>query len=326
MQTLHDRQGRHFPYLRLSLTDLCNFHCNYCLPDGCQTQHHRQGLTITEIQRLIRAFAAVGVQKIRLTGGEPTLRTDFLDIIRIIKHTEGIRHIAMTTNGYKMDQRVSQWLDAGINAINISMDSLDSFAFQQITGHNRLQEVLKGIDQALQSEAVKLKINTVLMKGINDKELTRFLEWIRCKPITLRFIELMQTGDNPAFFTKHHVDGQIIRQWLTCHGWMPIIRPADAGPAQEFFHPDFQGKIGLIMPYDKDFCKSCNRLRVTSLGQLQLCLFADGGIDLRDLLQHDHQHQELISRIHSSLLLKEDRHYLDQGITGNTHNLAQIGG
>lgn len=326
MKPLQDQQGRRFPYLRLSVTDLCNFRCNYCLPDGCEEHHHNESLSIDEVRRLVTAFACVGVEKIRLTGGEPTLRKDFLDIVRTVKQVPGIRKVAMTTNGYKMDQRVTDWLDAGIDAINVSVDSLDPQAFNLITGHDRLQEILTGIDKGFDHGMKSIKVNAVAMKGVNDNELDAFLAWIKDQPVTMRFIELMQTGGNESFFEKHHVTGKSIRDQLLDKGWIRMMRTPDAGPAQEFYHPDYQGKVGLIMPYSKDFCNDCNRLRVTSLGQLQLCLFAESGTDLRDLLQRDDQQEELLNRIKDSLKLKEDGHFLDQGLTGGTRNLAQYGG
>ena len=326
MKPLQDLQGRKFPYLRLSVTDLCNFRCNYCLPDGCEDHHHNESLNINEIRRLVTAFAGVGVEKIRLTGGEPTLRKDFLDIVHTVKKVPGICKVAMTTNGYKMDQRVTDWLDAGVDAINVSVDSLDSQAFKLITGHNRLQEVLQGIKNGFAHGMKSIKVNAVSMKGVNDQELDDFLVWVKDQPVTMRFIELMQTGDNTDFFNKHHVPGKQIRDQLLEKGWLRMVRSMDAGPAQEFYHPEYQGRIGLVMPYAKDFCNDCNRLRVTSQGSLQLCLFAESGVDLRDLLQSDDQQNELLKRIQESLKWKKDGHFLDQGFTGETRSLAQYGG
>ena len=323
---LQDTQGRTYPYLRLSITDLCNFRCNYCLPDGCLDHHHQEALTIDEIRRLVTAFATLGVEKIRLTGGEPTLRRDFTEIISTIKQVPGIRKLAMTTNGYKMEQRVAQWLAAGVDAINVSVDSLDPRAFELITGHDRLREVLAGIEQAFACGLPAIKVNAVAMKGLNDQELETFLAWIEHRPISIRFIELMQTGTNKAFFQQHHFPGKTIQALLLERGWVRKVRQADAGPALEYCHRDYAGTIGLIMPYSQDFCNDCNRLRVTSLGQLQLCLFAQSGIDLRDLLHSDDQHDELVAQIRAALQHKGDGHFLGQGWTGGTQNLAQIGG
>ncbi|MCL6271369.1 GTP 3',8-cyclase MoaA [Sansalvadorimonas sp. 2012CJ34-2] len=326
MNRLQDRQGREFPYLRLSVTDLCNFKCQYCLPDGCIESQHKSALTLPEIRRLATAFAHLGTRKIRISGGEPSLRSDFNDLLRTISDIPEIKTLAVTTNGYKMDKRIKSWLDAGMNRLNVSIDSLQPDMFHRITGHDRLDEILRGIDIAFENGLSSIKVNTVLMKGMNDHELDRFLAWIKTQPITVRFIELMETGDTNDFFLKYHVSGATVRSKLIERGWLLDARAADAGPAQEFSHPDYQGKIGLIMPYSKDFCASCNRLRVTSQGDFQLCLFSENGYSLRHLLQDDGQQELLIARIRDLLTLKDDRHFLDQGITGATRNLAMIGG
>ncbi len=326
MTVLQDRQGRTFPYLRLSVTDLCNFRCNYCLPDGCQDHHHGDALTLPEIRRLVTAFAHLGAEKIRLTGGEPSLRRDFTDIIRTIKSVPGIRKVAVTTNGYKLPQRIDGWMDAGLDALNLSIDSLDPRTFKAITGHDRLQEILAGMQKAFDRGLPGAKVNAVLMRGLNDGDLDRYLDWIQTQPVSVRFIELMETGDHREFFQKHHVSGQVIREQLVARGWTEVTRLADAGPAREFCHPDYQGRIGLIMPYSPDFCRQCNRLRVSATGQLQLCLFADGGYDLRPLLQADDDLEALIADIRRQLNFKQDGHFLEHGYTGTTRQLAQIGG
>ena len=325
MTVLKDARGRQFPYLRLSVTDLCNFRCNYCLPDGCTEHHHKDALTLTEIRRLLSAFAALGTRKIRITGGEPTLRKDLTEIIEAAATTAGINQVALTTNGYRLQQQLPGWKKAGLHSLNISIDSLDPQVFHCITGHNRLQSILAGVDDALDL-GLKVKINAVLMRDFNDKELTTYLQWIKNKPLSVRFIELMETGHNPAFFEKHHYSGEHIRSELEQQGWSMMPRKNEDGPAKEFTHPDYKGSIGLIQPYSPDFCNSCNRLRVTSLGQFQLCLFADGGFDLRSLLQNDSQHDLLIARIRSLLAHKNDNHFLEQRETGATYNLAQVGG
>ena len=326
MLRLQDNLGRTFPYLRLSITDLCNFRCNYCLPDGCGEHHHKQSLTVDEIRRLISAFARLGVEKVRITGGEPTLRHEFNDIVSTIKQVPGIQTVAMTTNGYKMDERIESWLNAGMDAINVSIDSLDARGFQAITGHNLLQEILNGIEKGFQLGMSSFKVNAVLMRGHNAEQLPDFLNWIKDQPITLRFIELMQTGDNQDFFNQQHLPGNTVRDQLLDSGWIRVARHKSAGPAQEYYHPGYRGRIGLITPYSPDFCNDCNRLRVSSLGKLQLCLFGDQGHDLRDLLQHDQQQSELINRIQNCLQLKQDKHFLEDGYTGGTATLAQIGG
>ena len=322
---LTDNFGRRFTYLRLSITDVCNFSCTYCLPDGYQCDQPRDFLSLTEIKRLTKAFAALGTEKIRITGGEPSLRKDLPDIINLCKQTSGINKVAITSNGFKLPQHLPHWLDAGIDAINISIDSLDPRQFKAITGHDKLTTIMKGIDMGVADGRASFKVNTVLMREHSGKEIQSYLDWIKDTPITLRFIELMQTGDNKAFFDAQHVQGSRIKQNLILDGWLPVIQHKSAGPAQEFYHPDYQGKIGLIMPYSKDFCHSCNRLRVSSSGKLHLCLFGDQGLSLREQLQEDDM-APLTAKIVALLGDKEATHYLHEKLTGATKHLAMLGG
>lgn len=325
MKVLKDSFGRKFPYLRLSVTEVCNFRCTYCLPNGYQ-KTERDFLTLPEITRLATAFAELGTHKIRLTGGEPTVRRDLIEIARAVSSISGIRTVALTTNGYNLKENAKAFRDAGINALNVSVDSLNSERFHAITGQNKLTHVLEGIEAAKAAGFTNIKINSVLLKEVTDHTLPEFLSWIRREALSVRFIELMQTGENLAFFKQHHISANVMIQQLLEHGFVPELRKPDSGPAQEFTHPDYAGKIGIIAPYSKDFCKSCNRLRVTSRGKLMLCLFGEGGYDLRPYLQADDQREELIEAIASALHFKHETHYLQQGITGSTPHLATLGG
>lgn len=324
---LTDNFGRKFYYLRLSITDVCNFRCNYCLPDGYQCDHDRDFLSVPEIKQIAKAFAELGTEKIRITGGEPSLRKDLPEIIAAVKQTAGIKKVAITTNGYKLPEQLPSWLDAGIDAINISIDSFDPRQFHSITGHNKLAHILKGIDYGLLDGRATIKINTVLLRQYNAKELSDFLAFIKDKPISLRFIELMETGDNKDFFNKQHVAGDSIKQHLLENGWLPTIREKSAGPAQEFFHPDYVGKIGLIMPYSQDFCATCNRLRISALGKLHLCLFSEQGLSIRDYLQNNNGDTEpLKTALINHLGDKKATHFLKDNLTGATKHLSMLGG
>ncbi len=285
-QQFEDRFHRKFYYLRLSVTDVCNFKCTYCLPDGYQPsgQKNSSFLNLAEIRRVVKAFADCGTSKVRITGGEPSLRKDFTDIIHTVASTQGIKRVATTTNGYRMEKHIGEWKEAGLNQINVSVDSLDPRMFHQITGENKFHQVMSGIDRAFEVGFEQVKVNVVLMKDLNHNELPAFLHWIKHRPIQLRFIELMQTGEMDTLFQQHHVSGVAIRNHLIANGWLLKVKAANDGPAQVFVHPDYQGEIGLIMPYEKDFCASCNRLRVSAKGKLHLCLFGDRGVELRDLL------------------------------------------
>ncbi|MRS13865.1 GTP 3',8-cyclase MoaA [Enterobacteriaceae bacterium RIT691] len=325
---LTDAFARKFYYLRLSITDVCNFRCTYCLPDGYKPGRVSNNgfLSVDEIRRVTRAFAAMGTEKVRLTGGEPSLRRDFTDIIETVRQNEAIRQIAVTTNGYRLARDAANWKAAGLTHVNVSVDSLDARQFHAITGQDKFRQVMDGIDAAFDAGFTKVKVNTVLMRDINHHQLDTFLAWIKPRPIQLRFIELMETGEGSDLFHKHHISGMVLREALLQRGWIHQIRQRSDGPAQVFCHPDYAGEIGLIMPYEKDFCASCNRLRVSSVGKLHLCLFGDGGVDLRDLLLEDAQQSELETRITAALAHKKQTHFLHQGNTGITQNLSYIGG
>lgn len=322
---LQDTFGRKFHYLRLSITEICNFRCNYCLPDGNDCDVPRDFLTVPEITTLVAAFSRLGTSKIRITGGEPALRKDLVEIIDICKSTPGIEKVALTTNGFNLTKQIQAYKDAGLDALNVSADSLDPRMFAAITGKDKLQEILDGIDRALELGIPKVKVNAVLMRQFNSADMGSYLNWLKRTPVTLRFIELMQTGNNQAFFDANHVAGQSIKSNLLQQGWQRIVPEKQAGPAQEFFHPDYVGKIGLIMPYSKDFCSSCNRLRVSSSGKLHLCLFAEEGLDIRSYLTSEDVEGtcEAISRL---MINKTEGHGLAQGFTGATQHLAMLGG
>ena len=324
--SLGDRFGRRFPYLRLSVTDVCNFRCTYCLPNGWSATGESPFLSGAEIIRLVRAFAALGTWKIRLTGGEPSVRADFTEIARQIAAVPGIRRLAVTTNGYRLAERADAWFAAGLRAVNVSLDSLRAERFQTITGHDRLAEVLAGIDACRRAGFERVKINTVLLRTLNADEIDGFIDFVADRDLSLRFIELMRTQDNGPYFSEQHLPAENVIERLTARGWRPLPRENGAGPAQEFAHPASQGRIGLIAPYARDFCASCNRLRVSARGALHLCLFGAGGHDLRPLLQHDSQGEALQDQIASLLFLKRDRHYQAEGDFGTLRSLAATGG
>lgn len=325
MSVLQDPFGRQFPYLRLSITDVCNFSCDYCLPNGYQG-HDREFLSVYEIHRLLTAFSELGVRKIRITGGEPTVRKDFLEIINHVTNLPGIENVGITTNGYRIEHLAENLLDSGIKSINISVDSLNPQVFYKVTGHDKLAKILGGINKLQQIGFPKIKVNVVLLKGINDQEVDQFLMWAKEKPLTIRFLELMQTKTNTVYFRKYYMNLDHIQDRLINHEWKKISQPKDAGPAIEYEHTNYRGKIGFIAPYKKNFCMSCNKLRVSARGDLFLCLFADKYYPLRELLQNDSQKEELKQVIQDKLNYKENSHFLDQGITGINTDFALLGG
>jgi cyclic pyranopterin phosphate synthase len=330
MMILQDTFGRKFPYIRLSITDVCNFKCTYCLPEGYKKTpgDTRSFMTTEEISRLTKALSELGVCKIRLTGGEPTVRNDFFDILKDMKQNSNIPKVTMTTNGYRLNKIAKQLHETGLDGINISIDTLNRETFKKLTGHDRLNEILEGIDILQKLGFNNIKVNAVLLKGINDthEEFEKFGNFIKNNKIDFRFIELMQTGDNLDYFKKNHVSSRIFKDYLKKNKWMSQTFGKDAGPSLNFIHPEFEGKFGLIAPYSKGFCKTCNRLRITSRGDLRLCLFGNTGVSIRHLLQDDAQKDELVDLIIKQLHLKKESHYLELGETGITPNLSSTGG
>lgn len=325
MGRLTDGFGRRFHYLRLSVTEVCNFRCTYCLPDGFQRNGPLDFLTPQECERVVRAFADLGVSKVRLTGGEPSVRRDLAEIIARTAVTPGVDKVCLTTNGWNLERQIAGWRDAGLTNLNVSIDSLDREAFQRITGHDRLRSVIAGLDRALALGVPAVKVNGVLLREGVEAGFDAFAEFVRERPLAVRFIELMRTGDNAAYFADQHVPGTRLTDWLAERGWACGERAFDDGPAVEFSHPDYAGRIGLIAPYAPGFCDGCNRLRVTARGQLRLCLFGELGVGLKDLLERD-EPEALRARIVAALVGKPKGHRLHEANSGDTRQLAQFGG
>lgn len=325
MGRLVDGFGRRFRYLRLSVTEVCNFRCTYCLPDGYKKSGSQAFISPSEAERVVRAFADLGVGKVRLTGGEPSVRRDLPEIIGRVSATPGIDKVCVTTNGWNLDRQIAGWREAGLTNLNVSIDSLDREAFHRITGHDRLAAAVAGLDRALDLGVPAVKVNGVLLRETAEAGFGHFAAFVRDRPVAVRFIELMRTGDNAEFFAANHVSGTVLTDWLAARGWIRRERGLDDGPAVEFTHPDYAGRIGLIAPYAPGFCDSCNRLRVTARGQLRLCLFGELGVDLRDLLQAD-EPERLRARIEAALAGKPAGHRLHEANSGDTRQLAQFGG
>ena len=323
---LVDKYGRRFTYLRLSITDFCNFRCTYCLPDGYQASPcKKEPLSLAEITNLLAGFRALGFDKVRITGGEPTTRKDVVDIIRHAREL-GFEKVAMTTNGYRLGAMLPALKEAGLTNLNVSIDSLDEQRFDELTGRKLLAPIKAAVEQAIAMGFSRVKVNAVMIGKHFWEDLRLFEEWVRDLPLSVRFIELMQTVGRPDFFRENHLSGAVLREHLVEKGYHLVPRSMSDGPAQEFVRGDLQGSIGLIAPYSKDFCSSCNRLRVTSEGALKLCLFGNENYSLRDFLQSPDQAAELRHKICALLGLKDEGHRLHDGDSGATWSLSAMGG
>ncbi|TXD98457.1 GTP 3',8-cyclase MoaA [Psychrobacter frigidicola] len=324
-QPLTDSFSRRLTYLRLSITDFCNFRCEYCLPNGYQGKRPDDELSVSEIATLISGFAQVGTEKVRITGGEPSIRRDVVDIIDTIKSTDGIKTVAMTSNGYKLGKHLANWNRAGLNQINISMDSFDAATFHKMTGFDMLPQLLTDMDKLLETTDIKLKINSILMAENAFENLIRAMDYVKSRPVIYRFIEFMQTSDNSDLFFAQHAQSDIITEYLLAHGWQANARGSADGPAIEYSHPDYVGRIGMIAPYAAHFCDNCNRLRVSSLGKVHLCLFDQGNYDIRKYLRQNDV-DGLIATLRSFMPIKPEHHHLHESNSGMMNNLSMIGG
>ena len=311
---LTDPFNRRLSYLRLSVTDLCNYRCNYCLPNGYQGKAKPDELTLPEIETLAAVFAQNGTRKIRITGGEPTLRRDLPDIIAACRAQPEIQHIALTTNAFKLGKLFPQYRAAGLDKLNVSIDSFNPETFFKITGKQECRHILNDLENILAEGFNNIKINTLLLREHIAETLPDAIRFVKTRPVTLRFIELMQTGDNLNFFNAQHISAAAIEQDLIAQGWQLQPRGEHAGPAREYYHRDFVGGIGFIAPYSKDFCNTCNRLRITSQGKMHLCLFGGVSYDLRDFLRRGDR-EGLTEFLHETMrLMRIDPLHPDHGL------------
>ncbi|MBU6152795.1 MAG: GTP 3',8-cyclase MoaA [Bdellovibrionales bacterium] len=325
---LTDAYARKFSYLRLSITEKCNFSCKYCLPEGYKPSAHapEPELSLSEIRNLLAGISHAGFRKIRITGGEPTLRPDLLQIIEAASETPGIEIRALSTNGWNLRSISKKLKLAGLTHLNVSVDSLDRQRFLKLCGRDSLHLVLAGIEEALALQFAGVKINAVLHRDSAQSELEHFLEYVKSRPLTVRFIELMRTGERGEYRDRHFLSAGGLKLHLLARGWKPLERELSSGPAHEFYHPDFSGRIGLIAPHSDGFCESCNRLRVTSQGKLKLCLFGEKDESIRPFLQSKEVALGLDLRIQQLLVQKPGAHFLSEGRTGGARNFSVMGG
>lgn len=294
---MRDQFQREISYLRVSITDLCNLRCRYCMPDGVCQKRHEDILSFEEITEIVTAAASLGIRKIRVTGGEPLVRKGCVELCRMIAAVPGIEEVDMTTNGILLGRYANELKEAGVRRVNVSLDTLQAEKYQFITGGGNLQEALHGIQAAFAAGLTPVKINTVLMGGFNDDEILNFVELTRKTPVELRFIELMPMGG--TFDKEAYLPGDVV---LEC---VPELRevPENGGVARLYRLPDGQGRIGLISPLSRHFCGSCNRLRLTSEGKLKPCLHSN-----QEILVRGKHGEELINVLRQAIWSKPKMH------------------
>jgi cyclic pyranopterin phosphate synthase len=303
---LVDTYNRVINYLRLSVTDRCNLNCFYCsaAPGQCVAEPSRQELTVEDYRQVCEVAVALGIDRIRLTGGEPLLRTDIVQIIGAIAGINGIKDISLTTNGMLLEEMAPDLAAAGLNRVNISLDSLSEDNFRQITRGGRLEGTLRGIERALQAGLVPVKINVVLLKGINDHEIEQFIRLTFNRDLHVRFIEYMPVGGEQVKWAEHFLEMkrvmEIARSVAPLH---KVQGEHGTGPAQYYTLKGALGNIGLISPLSRHFCAACNRLRLTFDGKLKPCLFSGDEVDLRPALGN---REKLIEKFREAVALRTD--------------------
>ncbi|XP_034381205.1 molybdenum cofactor biosynthesis protein 1 isoform X2 [Cyclopterus lumpus] len=305
---LTDNFGRRHSYLRISLTEKCNLRCQYCMPDeGVKLTPRSQLLSTAEVLTLARLFVREGVEKIRLTGGEPLIKPDVLDVIKELKKLEGLKTIAVTTNGMNLARLLPKLKDAGLDLINISLDSLVPAKFEFIVRRKGFHKVMEGIEKAIEMGFNPVKVNCVVMRGLNEDELLDFVALTEKKPLDVRFIEYMPFDGNKWNFRKmvsYQEMLDLIRQQ-----WPDLERLETGGTtAKTFKVPGFKGQMGFITSMSEHFCGSCNRLRITADGNLKVCLFGNSEVSLRDVLRSGASDEELLQIIGAAVGNKKKQH------------------
>ncbi|MBN1571957.1 MAG: GTP 3',8-cyclase MoaA [Deltaproteobacteria bacterium] len=324
-----DAYRRKIDYLRISVTDRCNLRCTYCMPEeGMPLISHDDIMRFEEIELLVRAAISLGFKKVRLTGGEPLVRRRIVDLVKILGGIEGLKDLSLTTNGVLLRDMAGDLKEAGIGRINISLDTLRRDRFREITRRDLFADVMGGIDEALAVGMDPVKLNVVLIKGVNDDEVIDFIEMTRDRPISVRFIEFMPASRSSDWTMEKIVPSeQIVSEIEKTYPLTPIPEKLGAGPSVDYRAANFRGTIGFITPITNHFCGECNRIRVTSEGKIRSCLFSDEESDILPLLREVKDIDQIAGFILNSLKTKPYRHDIN-GIRFRNcqRSMSKIGG
>jgi cyclic pyranopterin phosphate synthase len=310
IQMLLDNFQRPINYLRLSITDRCNLRCRYCMPEeGVEMVEHGDLLTYEEIVEVIEVFAQNGISKVRITGGEPLVRKGVVHLIRGIAKITGIKDLSLTTNGVFLKGYASALVEAGLRRINISLDTLQPDRFAYITRRDSFKEVWEGIEEALNQHLSPVKVNVVVIKGLNDDEIEAFARLSLDYPLHIRFIEYMPVGKGNGWKEKETIPSSLIMEEIRGIGELiPLGPPENGGPAKRYYIKGGKGEIGFISPISSHFCAQCNRLRLTPDGKIRTCLFSDEEIDLKQALRKGEGETTIKEILYQALQAKPERH------------------
>ena len=318
---MKDKAGREIDYMRISITDRCNLRCKYCMPGDIETTDMANLLTYEEIVQVTEAAAALGIRHIRLTGGEPLVRRGCVDLVRKIKNVSRIETVGMTTNGVLLAEYAKSLKEAGLDSVNVSLDTLDKTEFQRLTGRDELKAVLAGIDAAKEVK-IPVKINAVNYQHLDWKSI---LDYTNTMQVPVRFIEMMPIGYGAAY--TGGPNEELFRQIEACYGSASETGKHGAGPAVYYRFPGLNMDVGFISAMHHKFCSSCNRIRLTSEGYLKLCLCYEKGVDLRAVLRDPGREQTLQEVIRTAIFEKPAEHCFEQVSEMTEHKaMVRIGG
>jgi cyclic pyranopterin phosphate synthase len=324
-----DNFNRPISYLRISVTDRCNLRCVYCMPpEGVPCRSHEEILRYEEIELIVQAAASLGISKVRLTGGEPLVRLGCVELVRMLARIPGIDDLAMTTNGALLGRYAAELAEAGLKRVNVSLDTLQPERFHQITRQGDLDTVFAGIAAAREAGLVPLKVNTVVVRGLNDDEVVDFARLTLEGDWHVRFIEMMPLGANTTWAGDGYVSvGEVRRRIEDALGELVLAKVrVGNGPARYHRLPGAMGTIGFISPISEHFCYQCNRLRLTADGRLRPCLLSDDEIDLRTPLRRGASMTEVRELLIRSIGAKPRGHRLDESIAPRERTMSEIGG
>ena len=329
MKPLRDSWGREIKSLRVSVTDKCNFRCRYCMPaEGLEWLGRDEVLSFEEMARLVRVLAAIGVDEVRLTGGEPLVRRDLPVLVGMLAGTPGVRDLSLTTNGVLLDRFAEPLVEAGLRRLNVSLDSLSHVRFAEITRRDALDRVLAGLAEAERHPELRpIKVNCVAIRGFTEEEVPALAELARRKPYVVRFIEFMPLDADQAWRGDDVLTGGEIRALIEKRWPLEELRAKSSSTARRFRFADGAGEIGFVNPVSEPFCTTCDRIRLTADGQLRTCLFSRREWDLKTPLRDGSSDDQLEELIRFAVAHKELKHKInDPGFVRASRSMSQIGG
>lgn len=330
IEPLVDRFGRVHDSLRLSVTDRCNIRCFYCMPEhGAQFVARDRLLTFEELHRLASVLVQhAGIRDVRLTGGEPLVRKNFAKLVEMLASIDGIEDLSLTTNGVLLAEHAAELRRAGLQRVNVSLDTLDEEAFQRISRRSGVDKIVAGIDAAIDAGFESVKLNTIAIRGITEPEVIRLIDFARAREVPIRFIEFMPLDSDKAWQADNVLSGDMLLKMITDHFGEPSprSRPHPSQPAEDFDIPG-GGRIGIIRSVTAPFCGDCNRLRITADGSVRNCLFSQVETPLRELMRSGVSDQSLMSTIRQCIREKKASHGIDEeGFTPPDRPMYAIGG